>query len=74
MWLKFLDSLIINKKIRMKSMYAAAAVGLLNGAFADTIVLPPPTSASGDQVAIVWIHGASCDPAAYTTFAAEIQS
>jgi hypothetical protein len=55
-------------------MYAAAAVGLLNGAFADTIVLPPPTSASGDQVAIVWIHGASCDPAAYTTFAAEIQS
>jgi len=58
----------------MKSMYAAAAVGLLNAAVADTIVLPPPATASGDQVAIVWIHGASCDPSAYTTFASEIQS
>ena len=55
-------------------MYTAAALGLLNGVFADTTILPPPASASGDDVAIVWIHGASCDPQAYTTFVSEIQS
>jgi len=58
----------------MKSMYAAAAIGLLNSAVADTTVLPPPASASGEDIAIVWIHGASCDPANYTSLAAEIQS
>jgi len=58
----------------MKSMLAAAALGLLNSAFADITVLPPPASASGADVAIVWIHGMQCDPQAYTTFAGEIQS
>lgn len=55
-------------------MFAAAALGLLNSAYADVTILPPPASASGDNVAIVWIHGMSCDPQAYTTFASEIQS
>lgn len=55
-------------------MYAAAAVGLINAAYADYTILPPPASASGDDVAIVWIHGASCKPEGYTTFAGEIQS
>ena len=55
-------------------MYAAAALGLINSAFADTTVLPPPASATGDDIAIVWIHGASCDPLGYTAFANEIQS
>jgi len=58
----------------MKSMYAAAAVGLINAAYADYIIMPPPASASGDELAIVWIQGASCKPEAYTTFANEIQS
>merc|ERR1719331_3073802 len=44
----------------MKS-FAAAAIGLISNAFANVTVLPPPASASGDNVA-------------YTTFASEIQS
>ena len=43
-------------------------------AYADTIVLPPLSGATGEEVAIVWIHGASCEPEAYTTLATEIQS
>lgn len=58
----------------MKSMYAAAAVGLINSTVADYTILPPPASATGDEVAIVWIHGANCDPEAYTTMAGEVQS
>lgn len=46
----------------MKSMYTAAALGFLNSAFANITVLPPPASATGDNVAIVWIHGMQCDP------------
>lgn len=44
----------------MKSMYTAAALALVNAQFAlagDSTILPPPASASGDDVAIVWIHG-----------------
>ena len=57
----------------MKSMFAAAALGLLNAAMADTVVMPPPAGASGDEVAIVWIHGMNCDNEAYEAFASEIQ-
>ena len=58
----------------MKSMYTVAAMGLLNQAIADYTILPPPASATGEDVAIVWIHGADCENDAYTTFASEIQS
>ena len=58
----------------MNSYFAAAALGLLNSAMADYTILPPPASATGDDVAIVWIHGADCDNDAYTTFATEIQT
>ena len=58
----------------MKSMYTVAAVGLLNQAIADYTILPPPASATGEDVAIVWIHGANCQNDGYNTFAAEIQS
>ncbi len=58
----------------MKSMFAAAAVGLLNLAAADYTILPPPASASGEDVAIVWIHGMDCDPEGYTTMAGEVQA
>ena len=58
----------------MKSMYTAAAMGLINQALADTTIMPPPATATGDDVAIVWIHGANCETEAYETFASEIQS
>ena len=56
----------------MKYLFAAAALGLLNSAAADYTILPPPATATGDDVAIVWIHGMQCDPEAYTEFAEEI--
>lgn len=55
-------------------MLTAASLGLLNQAFADTLVLPPPASASGEDVAIVWIHGMQCDNEGYTTLASEVQA
>ena len=58
----------------MKSMFTAAALGLINQALADTTIMPPPASATGEDVAIVWIHGANCENTAYETFASEIQS
>ena len=58
----------------MKSMFTAAALGLINQALADTTIMPPPASATGEDVAIVWIHGANCQNSAYETFASEIQS
>lgn len=33
----------------------------------------PPVTTTGTDVAIVWIHGMSCDNAAYQTLAAEVQ-
>ena len=36
--------------------------------------MPPTAEATGDDVAIVWIHGADCDPQAYTDLASKIQS
>ena len=53
-------------------MITAAVLGLI--AAADYTIMPPPASASGDDVAIVWIHGMDCEPEAYTTFASEAQS
>ena len=38
---------------------------------ANLIVMPPVTT-TGTDVAIVWIHGMSCDNAAYQTIAAEV--
>ena len=58
----------------MRTYFAAAAVGMLQTAFADYIILPPPATATGEDTAIVWIHGADCDNDAYVTFVNEIQS
>ena len=52
----------------------ACALAAIGGALAATLVLPPPATASGEDVAIVWIHGASCENSAYTSFASEVQS
>ena len=37
-------------------------------------VLTPPDSATGDEIAVVWIHGADCDTKAYEEFANNIQT
>jgi len=55
-------------------MYTAAAMGLINQALADTTIMPPPVYATGEDVAIVWIHGMDCETDGYTTFASEIQA
>ena len=58
----------------MRNFFAAAAIGMVQQAYADYTILPPPASATGEDTAIVWIHGADCDNDAYTTFAGEIQT
>ena len=57
----------------MRNFFVLAAVAATQ-AYANTLVLPPPATASGEQVGIVWIHGASCENQAYTALANEIQS
>ena len=54
--------------------FLAFAAAAATQAFADTIVMPPIAGASGEEVAIVWIHGMQCDPQGYTALASEIQS
>jgi hypothetical protein len=46
----------------------------VSAAVADAkLIVMPPTTTKGTDVAIVWIHGMSCDNAAYQTIAAEVQ-
>ena len=33
--------------------------------YAKEVLLAPPEGATGDDVAIIWIHGASCEAEAY---------
>jgi Alpha/beta hydrolase family len=45
-----------------------------SAAFADAkLITMPPTVTSGDDIAIIWIHGMSCDNAAYQSIAKEVQ-
>ena len=70
-------NLLLNISIIMfsKALSAFAAVALAPiAALAKEVLLPPPSGATGDDVAIIWIHGASCDPEAYTSFVQEAQS
>lgn len=41
-------------------------------ATAKTVILPA-TATKGTDIAIVWIHGASCDNTAYQSIAQEVQ-
>jgi hypothetical protein len=43
-------------------------------ASSDPIILTPAASTTGTEMAIVWIHGASCDSEAYTTIAQATQA
>ena len=36
--------------------------------------MPPPASATGDEIAILWIQGAMCDKEAYVKLATEVQN
>ena len=60
----------------MKSFTMTAFAGslLAIASFAKEVLLTPPTGATGDDVAIVWIHGASCEPEGYTAIAEEAQN
>ena len=61
--------------MQRKMVSAFAAIGLSPiAALAKEVLLPPPSSASGDDVALIWIHGAFCDPEAYTALATEAQN
>ena len=41
-------------------------------AAADPIIMAPSTS-SGEDMAVIWIHGMQCDNAAYVSLAGEVQ-
>ena len=56
-------------------MSVFAAVGFSPiAALTERVLIPPPASAIDDDIAIIWIHGALCDPAAYKSFITEIQN
>ena len=57
-----------------KFLAIAAAAFLPITALAAQVLLPPPDGATGDDVAIIWIHGASCKPEAYTSYAINVQN
>ena len=58
-----------------KVLSTFAAIGLSPiASLAKEVLLPPPETATGDDVAIIWIHGAQCEPEAYTTMAQEAQN
>uniref|UniRef100_A0A7S3W8N1 Alpha/beta hydrolase fold-5 domain-containing protein n=1 Tax=Strombidinopsis acuminata TaxID=141414 RepID=A0A7S3W8N1_9SPIT len=46
-----------------------ARIALLLGLAAANTIILPPTTTKGKDVAVVWIHGADCDNAAYTNIA-----
>ena len=56
----------------MKNFLSLLALAA-SAAVADAkLIVMPPTTTSGTDVAIVWIHGMDCDNAAYQTIAAEV--
>ena len=58
----------------MQTALKTALLGMLASvAQADDVYLDPPTD-SGEPIAIVMIHGMSCDPTSYTKLFTEIQN
>ena len=44
-------------------------------AIADAkLIVMPPTVSTGNDIAIIWIHGMQCDNAAYQSLAQEVQA
>ena len=58
----------------MKTFLSLAAVAATQAFASNIIVMPPSAGVTGEPIAIVWIHGADCDPSAYTDIASQIQS
>ena len=61
----------------MKSIIKGLIVTMtmsLSEVFAAPIILPPPTGATGDEIAIIWIQGALSDKKAYVKLATEVQN
>ena len=57
----------------MKSLQTAILGLLASIAQAETVILDPPSD-SGEPIAIVMIHGMSCDPKTYEKLFQEVQS
>lgn len=53
----------------MIGKYFASLAVMAASAAASTVLLAPDASCEGTPIAIVWIHGASCDEENYTTIA-----
>jgi hypothetical protein len=54
----------------MKNLFATMAILAASAATVDAkLIVLPPTVSSGNDIAIIWIHGMSCDNAAYQTLA-----
>lgn len=58
----------------MKNFFVFAAIAAAQALAEDIIVMQPSETATGDDVAIVWIHGMQCKNEAYTDFAEKIQA
>jgi pimeloyl-ACP methyl ester carboxylesterase len=58
----------------MKNIIASMVLAV-SAAFTDAkLITIPPVTTTGTDIAIIWIHGMSCDNAAYQTLAAEVQA
>ena len=58
----------------MRNFLSLAALAATQAFASDVIVMPPSAGVTGEPIAIVWIHGADCEPSAYTAIATQIQS
>jgi hypothetical protein len=57
---------------RMKSFLATLTLAVSAAVVDAKLIVMPPVTTTGTDVAIVWIHGMDCDNAAYQTLAAEV--
>ena len=46
---------------------------ILSVCLATPIVLTPPKEATGQDIGLLWVQGASCDPKSYVDIATEFQ-
>lgn len=56
----------------MKNFFAFVTLAVSQALASDPIIMAPAAEATGDDVAIVWIHGMQCDNAGYQDFASKI--
>jgi hypothetical protein len=56
----------------MKNFLATLTLAVSSAVVDAKLIVMPPITTTGTDVAIVWIHGMDCDNAAYQTLAAEV--